>query len=80
MLARDDDTWQVLWSTLGLGSSLAPGVTAAIAGVAFLVAQRQGGVSPDVQKVWKGLGGWSATLLFMLMPVTQLQVPSGNRL
>ena len=66
---------QVLWTTLGLGSSLAPGITVAVAGVVFLVALKLGKVPSKAERVWKGLGGWSATLLFMLMPVAQLQVP-----
>lgn len=64
---------QVVWQTFSSVQTYIPGIAAVVAGVSFVIALRLGKVSKELRKSWDKLGGWTATLLFMFMPVAQLQ-------
>lgn len=51
---------------------LAPGATGAALGVVLVVLGRAGKLPPALATAWGRLSGWTATLLFMTMPVAQL--------
>ena len=51
---------------------LAPGATGAALGAVLVVLGRAGKLPPALATAWGRLSGWTATLLFMTMPVAQL--------
>ncbi len=51
---------------------LAPGLAGAALGVVLVASSRLGALPPAVASAWGKLSGWTATLLFMTMPVAQL--------
>ncbi|CAI5495283.1 unnamed protein product [Closterium sp. Naga37s-1] len=65
---------QVIWSTFSSVSTKLPGTVSAVGGLLFIAAMRRGLVGQRWRDRWQLLSGWTATLLFMVMPVAQLQV------
>ncbi|CAI7844341.1 unnamed protein product [Closterium sp. NIES-54] len=65
---------QVIWSTFSSISTKLPGTISAVGGLLFIAAMRRGLVGQRWRDRWQLLSGWTATLLFMVMPVAQLQV------
>ncbi|CAI5467960.1 unnamed protein product [Closterium sp. Yama58-4] len=65
---------QVIWSTFSSITTKLPGTISAVGGLLFIVAMRRGLVGQPWRDRWQLLSGWTATLLFMVMPVAQLQV------
>jgi uncharacterized membrane protein YccC len=51
---------------------LIPGMTGAALGLVLVVLGRAGKLPPALASAWGTLSGWTATLLFMTMPVAQL--------
>lgn len=64
---------QVLWSSFSPVQTPLPGIAAAAAGVLSVVQIRTGKAPKSFVDTWQKLSGWTATLLFMFMPVAQLQ-------
>ncbi|CAI5998626.1 unnamed protein product [Closterium sp. NIES-64] len=64
---------QVIWSTFSSVSTKLPGTVSAVGGLLFIAAMRRGLVGQRWRDRWQLLSGWTATLLFMVMPVAQLQ-------
>jgi hypothetical protein len=62
---------QVISATLGLTSFLPSIITLSI-GLTILGLDVAGRLPPQLKNVWGGLSAWTATLLFMLQPVSQL--------
>ncbi|CAI9115623.1 OLC1v1016583C1 [Oldenlandia corymbosa var. corymbosa] len=64
---------QVMWSTFipYVPNSILPGLTAFIIAVLAVVTARMGKLSDRATKIVGSLSGWTATLLFMWMPVAQ---------
>ncbi|KAG8647954.1 maltose excess protein 1, chloroplastic isoform X1 [Manihot esculenta] len=65
---------QVMWSTFVpyLPSSILPGAIAFVVAIAAVIMARTGSLSEKGVKFVGGLSGWTATLLFMWMPVSQM--------
>lgn len=65
---------QVIWSTFvpTIPNSILPGIIAFVVGVAAVVMARMGKLSQQGVKLVGGVSGWTATLLFMWMPVSQM--------
>ncbi|KAJ4720971.1 maltose excess protein 1, chloroplastic-like [Melia azedarach] len=65
---------QVIWSTFvpRIPNSILPGTIACVAGVAAVVMARMGKLSKKGVKFVGAISGWTATLLFMWMPVSQM--------
>lgn len=63
---------QVLWSAFFGSHSLLPSLLALGAGCAAVALDSAGRLPPALQNVWGALSAWTATLLFMLQPVSQL--------
>eukprot|EP00958_Prasinococcus_capsulatus_P004406 scaffold408_cov388-Prasinococcus_capsulatus_cf.AAC.9 len=63
---------QVIWSTFSSVPTLIPGLTACAASLGFAVSERSGRLPKRLSGVWNSVGAWTATLLFMFMPVAQL--------
>ncbi|RWR87249.1 maltose excess protein 1, chloroplastic [Cinnamomum micranthum f. kanehirae] len=65
---------QVMWSTFVpfIPNSILPGLLAFIAAVAAVVMARTGKLSDKGVKFVGSISGWTATLLFMWMPVSQM--------
>eukprot|EP00897_Mesotaenium_endlicherianum_P008089 jgi/Mesen1/7308/ME000374S06669 len=65
---------QVVWSTfVPTVATPLPGVIAGVVGAVFVTLLRTGTLSEDMRDTWQKVSGWTATLLFMFMPVAQLQ-------
>ena len=56
--------------TAGVG--LIPGAVGAALGLVLVVLSRLGALPPALATAWGKLSGWTATLLFMTMPIAQL--------
>ena len=65
---------QVLWSTFSSLPTQLPGILAVLCGLLFIALMRAGRLPDKARASWQLLSGWTATLLFMLMPVAQLKV------
>ncbi|ESR50641.1 hypothetical protein CICLE_v10031697mg [Citrus x clementina] len=65
---------QVIWSTFvpTIPNSILPGTIAFVVGVAAVVMARMGKLSKQGVKFVRAISGWTATLLFMWMPVSQM--------
>ncbi|PON77598.1 hypothetical protein PanWU01x14_027590 [Parasponia andersonii] len=65
---------QVMWSTFVpyLPNSIFPGALAFLLAVAAVIMARLGKLSEEGIKFVGGISGWTATLLFMWMPVSQM--------
>ncbi|XP_006484702.1 maltose excess protein 1, chloroplastic-like isoform X1 [Citrus sinensis] len=65
---------QVIWSTFvpTIPNSILPGTIAFVVGVATVVMARMGKLSKQGVKFVRAISGWTATLLFMWMPVSQM--------
>lgn len=65
---------QVMWSTFlpYIPNSILPGTVAFVAAVMTVVVARMGKLSEEGIKFVGGISGWTATLLFMWMPVAQM--------
>lgn len=65
---------QVMWSTFVpyIPNSILPGVISFVAAVAAVVMARTGKLSEKGVKFVGAISGWTATLLFMWMPVSQM--------
>ncbi|PON49482.1 hypothetical protein TorRG33x02_317090 [Trema orientale] len=65
---------QVMWSTFVpyLPNSILPGALAFLLAVAAVIMARLGKLSEEGIKFVGGISGWTATLLFMWMPVSQM--------
>ncbi|XP_015577728.1 maltose excess protein 1, chloroplastic isoform X2 [Ricinus communis] len=65
---------QVMWSTFVpyIPHSILPGSIACVLAVAAVIMARTGKLSEKGAKFVGGLSGWTATLLFMWMPVSQM--------
>lgn len=63
---------QVICATFSSHTSTTPGVTAGLAGLAFIILSRAGILPAKLRGLWAGLSAWTATLLFMFMPLAQL--------
>ncbi|ONK73728.1 uncharacterized protein A4U43_C04F34640 [Asparagus officinalis] len=65
---------QVMWSTFVpfVPSSILPGMIAGIVAVAAVFMARAGKLSEQGTKLVQSTSGWTATLLFMWMPVAQM--------
>ncbi|GAQ85197.1 hypothetical protein KFL_002230180 [Klebsormidium nitens] len=63
---------QVVYSTFAPTPSVLPGSLAAAAGVLFIILLRLGKLPESARGFWTQLSAWTATLLFMFMPVSQL--------
>ncbi|XP_038901253.1 maltose excess protein 1-like, chloroplastic [Benincasa hispida] len=65
---------QVMWSTFVpfIPNSILPGVTALVAALLAVALARAGKLLEKGVKVVGALSGWTATLLFMWMPVSQM--------
>ncbi|XP_058103792.1 maltose excess protein 1-like, chloroplastic [Magnolia sinica] len=65
---------QVMWSTFVpfVPNSILPGATAFMVAVVAVIMARTGKLSEKGVKFVRSLSGWTATLLFMWMPVTQM--------
>lgn len=64
---------QVVWSTFSDSSTVLPGVLSAAGGIFLVLGLRTGWLSEDIRGAWAKASGWTATLLFMFMPIPQLQ-------
>ncbi|XP_058002537.1 maltose excess protein 1, chloroplastic isoform X2 [Hevea brasiliensis] len=65
---------QVMWSTFVpyIPSTILPGAIAFVTAVAAVIMARTGKLSEKGVKFVGGISGWTATLLFMWMPVSQM--------
>ncbi|KAL0735669.1 hypothetical protein Bca4012_011879 [Brassica carinata] len=65
---------QVMWSTFVplVPNSILPGATAFVIAVAAVFMARTGKLSEEGVKFVESLSGWTATLMFMWMPVSQM--------
>ncbi|KAJ0970940.1 hypothetical protein J5N97_018899 [Dioscorea zingiberensis] len=65
---------QVMWSTFVpfIPNSILPGVVCCVLGMGAVVMARSGRLSEEGVKFVGALSGWTATLLFMWMPVSQM--------
>ncbi|XP_047153990.1 maltose excess protein 1-like, chloroplastic [Vigna umbellata] len=65
---------QIMWSTFVpyLPNSILPGATAFVIAILAVTLARTGKLSEKGVKFVGGISGWTATLLFMWMPVSQL--------
>ncbi|CAL0329397.1 unnamed protein product [Lupinus luteus] len=65
---------QIMWSTFVpyIPNSILPGATAFVIAVLAVTMARNGKLSEEGVKFVGGISGWTATLLFMWMPVSQL--------
>uniref|UniRef100_A0A7N0U9G9 Uncharacterized protein n=1 Tax=Kalanchoe fedtschenkoi TaxID=63787 RepID=A0A7N0U9G9_KALFE len=65
---------QVMWSTFipYVPNSILPGALCLLAAVGTVVMARLGKLSEAGMKFYGGISGWTATLLFMWMPVSQM--------
>ncbi|XP_004307834.1 PREDICTED: maltose excess protein 1, chloroplastic-like [Fragaria vesca subsp. vesca] len=65
---------QIMWSTFVpyIPSSIVPGALAFVLAVAAVVMARMGKLSSEGIKFVGSISGWTATLLFMWMPVSQM--------
>ncbi|CAM8976551.1 unnamed protein product [Rhodiola kirilowii] len=65
---------QVMWSTFVpyVPNSILPGTICLLAAVGTVVMARLGKLSEAGMKFYGGISGWTATLLFMWMPVSQM--------
>ncbi|KDP39563.1 hypothetical protein JCGZ_02583 [Jatropha curcas] len=65
---------QVMWSTFVpyIPSSILPGAIACTTAIAAVVMARTGKLSEKGVKFVGGISGWTATLMFMWMPVSQM--------
>lgn len=65
---------QVIWSTFvpTIPNSILPGTIAFVVGVAAVVMARMGKLSKQGVKFVRAVSGWTATLLFMWMPISQM--------
>ncbi|XP_015871744.3 maltose excess protein 1-like, chloroplastic isoform X2 [Ziziphus jujuba] len=65
---------QVMWSTFVpyIPSSILPGASAFVVALAAVVLARTGKLSEKGKKFVGAISGWTATLLFMWMPVSQM--------
>lgn len=65
---------QVMWSTFipYVPNSILPGAICLVAAIATVVMARLGKLSEAGMKFYGGISGWTATLLFMWMPVSQM--------
>ncbi|XP_043815202.1 maltose excess protein 1, chloroplastic isoform X2 [Manihot esculenta] len=65
---------QVMWSTFVpyIPSTILPGAMAFVVAVAAVIMARTGKLSEKGVKFVGGISGWTATLLFMWMPVSQM--------
>ncbi|XP_057456884.1 maltose excess protein 1, chloroplastic-like isoform X2 [Lotus japonicus] len=65
---------QIMWSTFVpfIPNSILPGATAFVLAVLAVTMARTGKLSEEGVKFVGGISGWTATLLFMWMPVSQM--------
>lgn len=65
---------QAIWSTFvpTIPNSILPGIIAFVVGVVAVVMARMGQLSKQGVKFVGAISGWTATLLFMWMPVSQM--------
>ncbi|OWM76373.1 hypothetical protein CDL15_Pgr028243 [Punica granatum] len=65
---------QVMWSTFVpyLPNSILPGIAAFVVAVAAVLMERMGKLSEKGVRFVRSISGWTATLLFMWMPVSQM--------
>ncbi|XP_022943767.1 maltose excess protein 1-like, chloroplastic isoform X1 [Cucurbita moschata] len=65
---------QVMWSTFVpfIPNSILPGITALVAALLAVASARAGKLPEEGVKFVGALSGWTATLLFMWMPVSQM--------
>lgn len=63
---------QVLWSTFAGSATILPSLCALCLGCTALGLDAAGWLPPALASAWGKLSAWTATLLFMLQPVSQL--------
>ncbi|XP_019464845.1 PREDICTED: maltose excess protein 1, chloroplastic-like [Lupinus angustifolius] len=65
---------QIMWSTFVpyIPNSILPGATAFVIAVLAVTMARSGKLSEEGVKFIGGISGWTATLLFMWMPISQM--------
>ncbi|XP_020113200.1 maltose excess protein 1-like, chloroplastic [Ananas comosus] len=65
---------QVMWSTFvpSIPNSILPGIVSCTVGVAVVAMARIGKLPEDWVKFVRSISGWTATLLFMWMPIAQM--------
>ncbi|PKU75389.1 maltose excess protein 1-like, chloroplastic [Dendrobium catenatum] len=65
---------QVMWSTFVpfIPNSIFPGVVSCCLAVLFIILTRTGKLSKKAERFVGSISGWTATLLFMWMPVAQM--------
>ncbi|KAI4295238.1 hypothetical protein L6164_035305 [Bauhinia variegata] len=65
---------QIMWSTFVpyIPATILPGATAFAIAVMAVIMTRSGKLSERSVKIVRGVSGWTATLLFMWMPVSQM--------
>ncbi|TQD70826.1 hypothetical protein C1H46_043631 [Malus baccata] len=68
--------WMIMWSTFVpyIPNSILPGALAFVVAVVAVVMARMGKLSEGGIKFVGGISGWTATLLFMWMPVSQMKL------
>nr|BAJ34305.1 unnamed protein product [Eutrema halophilum] len=65
---------QIMWSTFVplVPNSILPGTTAFVIAVAAVIMARTGKLSEEGVRFFGSLSGWTATLMFMWMPISQM--------
>eukprot|EP00899_Mesostigma_viride_P000021 jgi/Mesvir1/10019/Mv03642-RA.1 len=63
---------QVIWATFTATTTIIPAVVTGLAGAVFYIQDKRGALPQKLRGVWSSMSAWTATLLFMFMPIAQL--------